>query len=229
MSSLNFLALVQRVYRESGLAGAGPTTVAAQTGRYGDVVHWVLDAYEEIQGMRTDWNWDWAQGTFTLVANTDTYDPIVDFLVAAGIRDFSRALTASYCYPTSVGVNSRLFMRFLEWEQFRGLVVPVAPGTQPTSFTLRPDGDVQYYPVPSVAVTVVHEYWRNPQTLAADEDVLRIPAKFHMAVVWAAVMKGCGKTQNFARWDTAEEEFNKLLRAMERECLPRMMLGAPLA
>lgn len=229
MAQMTFLEMVQRAWRESGLVSTTPPSVLNQTGRAADMVDWVKDAYEDIEARSADWNWNWAQGTFALAIGDDTYDPVNDFGVVGGVRDFARKDYASYTYPTAQGVNGRSFMKCVTWEQFQGLQIPPVTGSVPTIFTLRPDGDVQYYPVPNVAVTVVHEYWRNPQTLAADEDVLRIPAKFHMAVVWAAVMKGCGKTQNFARWDTAEEEFNKLLRAMERECLPRMMLGAPLA
>ena len=45
-----------------------------------------------------------------------------------------------------------------------------------------------------------------------------------------AVMIGCGKTGNFARFDTAEENFYSLFNKMLRDCTPRMTIGgAPLA
>jgi hypothetical protein len=229
VSQMNFLALVQRAYREHGLAGAGPVAVTNQSGRNNDVVNWVLSAYEEIQLLRNDWAWDWAQGTFALVSGDDTYDPAADFGISGGIRDFNRAPRASYAYPTAIGVNARNFLAFLEWSEFRGLQVPVASGNVPTIFTLRPDGDVQYYPRPNTDVTVVHEYTRQPQVLAAADDIPRMPDWSHMAIVWKAVMIGCGKTGNFSRFDTAEEEYSKLETKLLNRQTPRVVIGGPLA
>lgn len=223
---MNFLQIVQRAYRESGLAGSGPTAVANQSGRNQDVVYWVLEAHEEIQGARPDWTFDWAQGTFNLIADQDTYDPVDDFGITGGVRDFLR--TGAYSYPTAQGVNGRLFLEYVEWERFRQLLVPVVPG-QPVAFTVRPDGDVQFYPRPSVATTAVMEYNRLAQTLVNDTDIPRMPAWSHMAIVWKAVMIGCGKTKDWGRHDTAEERYEAIFQRMARECTPQLVTGGALA
>jgi hypothetical protein len=227
---LSFLVLVQAAYREAGFVGEGPVAVANQVGRKGDVVRWVQQAFEEIQGMRTDWSFDWATGSFSLTPAKDVYDTVVDFGITAGVRDFSRSPAANYAYPTAQGVNGRIFMGFYDWSEYRGLTPPPADGTSPTIFTLRPDGKVVYYPRPTVACTVVHEYTMMPQVLTADADVPRMPARFHMVIAWKAVMIGCGKTKDFARFDTAEENFERLMEAMVRECTPKVLAGqGPLA
>lgn len=224
---MNFLQLVQRAYRESGLTGNSPASVLNQSGRNLDVVDWVLQAHEEIQTARPDWSFDWAQGSFALTPGTDTYNPVTAFSIVGGVRQFAR--NGSYSYVASQGVAGRLFMEYMEWEMFRHLVVPPVNGSQPVRFCLRPDGDVQYYPIPTAAVTVVHEYWRNPQTLAADTDTPRMPAWSHMAIAWKAVMLGCGKTKDWSRFDSAEENYEKLYERMLRECTPQMVTGGPLA
>jgi hypothetical protein len=226
---LNFLQIVQAAYREAGFVGEGPVSVANQTGRKGDVVRWVQQAYEEVQGSRPDWNSDWATGTFSLVPGTDVYDPVADFGITGGVREFVRTRGASYAYPTSQGVNGRVFLGFYEWDQFRGLTPPAADGNVPTIFTQRPDGKLVYYPRPTVACEVVHEYVMMPQELAADEDVPRIPARFHMAIAWKAVMIACGKTKDFARFDTAEEHYTALMGQMLRASTPAVTIAGPLA
>jgi hypothetical protein len=229
MAQMNFLALVQRAYREYGLAGSGPAAVTNQSGRNSDVVEWVKSAHEEIQSERNDWTFDWAQGTFALTAGQDTYDPSADFGISGGVRGFSRDPLASYAYPTAQGVNARVFLGFRPWEEFRGLTVPPASGNVPTVFTMRPDGDVQYYPKPSAAATVVHEYTLVQQVLADPTDIPRMPGWSHMAIVWKAVMIGCGKTGNFSRFDTAEEEYEKIRFNLLRLCTPQVRHAGPLA
>jgi hypothetical protein len=227
---LNFLQLVQAAYREAGFVGDGPVTVLNQAGRKADVVRWVQQANEEIHASRTDWRFDWARAGFTLVAGQDTYNPVVDFSLSEGVRDFNRAPAANYVYPTAQGVAGRNFLLLREWADFRGMNVPQASGNVPTIFSIQPDGQVVYYPCPSVVCTVVHEYTRHAPTLAADTDLPRIPMRFHMAIAWKAVMIACGKTKDFARHDTAEEQYERLMDAMLREETPKVTIGeGPLA
>lgn len=223
---LNFLQLVQRAYREAGLTGSGPASVLNQSGRTLDVVNWVLQAHEEIQTSRTDWTFDWAQGAFPLVVDQDTYDPVTDLGIVGGVREFVR--NGAYSYPTASGINSRLFMEYVEWERFRQLIVPVVPG-QPVAFCVRPDGDVQYYPRPSVATTATHEYYLRPQALADNTDVPRMPDWSHMAIVWKAVMISCGKTKDWGSHDAAEERYEAIYQRMLRECTPQVVTGGALA
>ena len=223
---LNFLALVQRAYRESGFTGAGPVSVLNQSGRSGDMVDWVREAHEEIQTSRPDWIFDWAQGAFNLVAGQDTYDPVSSFSITGGVREFVRA--GAYAYPAAAGINARLFLEYVEWERFRQLTVPVVGGT-PVAFCLRPDGKLQYYPRPAAATVAVHEYFRAPQLLVANSDIPRMPAWSHMAIVWKAVMIGCDKTKDWSRLDSAEERFEAINGRLLRECTPQMVTGGALA
>lgn len=229
MSSMTFLQIVARAYQEAGLTGTTPVSVLNQTGRAADMVRWALSAHEYIQSLRLDWTFDWAQGTFALVANTDTYDPTSDFGVVGGVREFLKEQTSSYAYPTASGVNARLFLTHTPWEHFRGLLVPATLSAPPIRFSVRPDGDIQYWPKPNVACTAVHEYQRNAQVLAADEDVPRMPAWSHMAIVWKAVMLACTRTKDWSRHDTAEEHFYALHARLLSECTPQMTLGDTLA
>lgn len=223
---LNFLQIAQRAYREAGLTGSGPVSVLNQTGRAYDVVNWVLQAHEEIQTARPDWIFDWVQASFALTAGRDVFSTVNDFGVVGGVRGFVR--TGAYAYVTSQGVNARLWLEYVEWERFRQLPVPVVPGV-PVAFSMRPDGDVHYYPRPDRASTAVHEYFRNPQTMAADDDIPRMPAWSHMAIVWKAVMIGCGKTKDWTRFDSAEENYEAIFQRMVREQTPQMVTGGSLA
>src|SRR5207244_4319197 len=145
---------------------------------------------------RTDWRFDWQRGAFTLTPGQDTYSPVTHFSLPEGVRDFNRALGANYVYPTAQGVAGRNFLLLREWADFRGINVPQAAGQTPTMFTIQPNGEVVYFPVPGVVCTVVHEFTSHAPELTADDSVPRIPSRFSMAITWKAVMLACGKTKD---------------------------------
>jgi hypothetical protein len=153
------------------------------------------------------------------------------------VRAFSKDPRGSYSYPTALGSSSRLFMQFRPWANFRGIDVPAGMGTHPVIFTLQPNGDIQYWPKPTAAFTVVHEYYRNPQDMSTyavpDADSVnnypRMPDWSHMAIAWKAVMIGCGKTGALARMESAEEMYEPIFQRMHRECRPQIGMGGALA
>lgn len=209
MARLTFLEAVQRAYRESGIGGStGPVTVLSQTGRNADFVKWVQTAFEDIQNLRDQWNFAWARGTFTLTSGTDSYDPVVDFGITLGVAEWVRE--GAYVYRPASGLSSRLWLSYLEWERFRDLPIPPVPGF-PNVFSVQPDGLVRYYPKPEQTYTAVHEYFRNPQVLAADGDVPRLPDRFHMAIVWKAVMHYATFNKDWSLHDSAEEKYEKVM------------------
>lgn len=209
MARMTFLDIVQRAYRESGIGGStGPVTTIAQTGRNGDFVTWAKTAFEDIQNLRDNWNFAWTTGAFTLTADKDSYDPVLDFGITAGVAEWVRE--GAYIYRPASGLSSRLWLGYLEWARFRELPVPPVPGFA-NVFSVQPDGQVRYYPKPEQTYTVVHEYYRNPQALTVDADVPRIPERFHMAIVWKTVMHYATFNKDFTLHDTAEEKYEKIL------------------
>lgn len=233
MAQRTFLQLVQQAYLEARIGGAVPSTVSGQVGRSADFVRWVLKAHEEIQDEHDDWKFDWATSSaapFDLVAAQNAYDPAANFGVSGGIRSFFRK--GAYVYDATAGSNplaSRVWLGYLEWETMRELLVPTVTGTMPTNFTLRPDGYVVYYPTPGRALKAVHEYTRLPETLVADGDIPRMPARYHDVIVWRAVMLYADGVKDYSRYDTAKGEYDTLMSNMEMSERPDIVIGGPLA
>ncbi len=226
MPSMTFLELVQRAHQESAISGSPPSSVLNQSGCAADMVRWVLSAHEEIQLQNTDWTFDWARGSFTLSAGDDSYDPTADFGVTGGVRDFDRK--GCYLYDTALGDSTRLWLDYKDWDIFRELIVP-AVGGMPVCFSQDPAGNARFYPRPDKTYTAVMEYMRNPQVMTANTDVPRIPAKFHMAIVWRAVMMCADWIKDWSLKDTANEKYSALMDRMEFECRPRTLGPGPLA
>ncbi len=56
-----------------------------------------------------------------------------------------------------------------------------------------------------------------------------MPIKFHMAIVWKAVMLSCGKTKDWSRLDSAEENYEAIFQRLLREQTPQMVTGGAMA
>lgn len=225
MAQLTFLQLATRTRQECGIAGDGPSAVTSQAGIYGKIVNWVLSAHEEIQMKSPFWRFDWAQYTGVLAAQ-QSHSPTTDFSISARVWD--RRDTGAYTYLTAAGVNSRTFLQWLSWEEFRSLQPGGATG-QPAFVTEAPDHTLRFYPTPTAGYTLVADYWRKPEVLAANGDIPRMPVQYHMAIVWRAVMFYCGHDESLSLFQEASRNFRRLLDRMEDTELEPVEFAEPLA
>lgn len=222
-SGKTFLQLVQRVRQECGIAGDGPSTVLNQTGIYGKLVNWVLAAHEEIQLKHTTWRFDWAQLSAVLAAQ-ESHEPTVDLGVSARQWDFDGA----YCYTTASGEASRQPLVYLPYADYRDLRIGASSG-QPQFVTEAPNKELMFTPTPTGAQTVVLEYWKKPEVLAANSDIPRMPQAYHMAIVWRAVMFYCGHDESMQLYQEAKRNYERLISRMEETELERLEFAEPMA
>lgn len=221
---MNFLQLCQRVRQECGISGNGPLAVAGQVGMYAKIVDWVLAAHQELQTKRTTWRFDWAEITQPLTLNKEAYDPASDWNLK--VRTWARE--SAHVYRTAAGPNARLFLQYIEWDQFRTLRTPTVPG-MPSYWTQAPDRRVMFFPIPNDDYTLIAEYYRAPEVLAQTTDIPRIPDHYHMVIVWRAVMLYCGHDENPQLFQTAKKNYDDLIVKIEATELPGIVLGDALA
>lgn len=221
---MNFLEIAKRVTKECGISGDGPNSVAAQSGMNAKVVNWVRDAFNEIQGSNEEWDFDWAMTTQVLVAGKERYDPIGDW----GLEHKSFVKRGTYVYRTVDGPHAKHWPEFIGWQDFRELRLPDVRGI-PVYASVAPDGSLYLYPIPDDGITAVVEYFREPQVLADNLDVPRLPVRYHMAIVWRAVMFFCASEENPALMQSATQNFRNIMRRLSVLELPDMDMAEPLA
>lgn len=231
---MNFLQLAQRLSVECGVSGTGPSSVLGQTGMSLKLVNWINSAYIEIQGMHDNWGWMREPFTFNTVANVGDYLPATTTNTTTGqlMTDLRYWWKDTFrCQRASIGVQDEQWLVEWEYQVFRNtyrfnLQVP----GRPVVFAEKPNGKaIMLGQVPNDVYIVSGEYQTLPAGMVNNTDEPDIPAHLHLVIVYKAM-------QFYGLYEAAPEvlargntEFSRLMNQLEREQLPAMYLGNPLA
>lgn len=211
---MNRLQIVQRLRQEAGVSGSGPATLAGLTGELKALNDWASSAWLEIQGLAL-WDWRWSQPGLVLAAGES--------------RINGQALPASAYVKDSLRVTAdgrRLeYMSWADWRE-RFAAAPVA-GT-PNKWTVAPDRSVRFDALAPADLALNVEAYANPAELVADTDEPAMPAHLHIGIVWLALQKYAAREEAGTLYQTAEREWGKIKRQLERECTPEIDLGGAL-
>jgi hypothetical protein len=224
---MNFLQLSQRTAQECGVSRgtAGPVTVVSQTGELGNIVAWVLTAYEDIQDDSNGWNFLRSDFSFQTIAATSTYLPS-----AVSLPEFNKWKADSLrSYLTATGISDEQWMTEWDWETFRDArQIGTIQSGRPFEFAIKPDESLVLFPTPDAAYTVAGEYWKRPQTMVANTDEPLFDRTFHLAIVWKAAMYYAADQGASELYATAQNEYKRIKDKMYFKYLPSFTLGGPL-
>jgi hypothetical protein len=229
---MNYLELVKRLRQECGVAGNGPVSVQGQIGEAKRLVDWINSAYLEIQGMADDWGFLKADFSFNIVPGVGDYTVSGGPGVGAGLTDLRYWHRDTFrIYDPAIGINDEQFL--VEWEEnvFRNTYrFQNQTPSKPSVFAVDTRGkELRFGPEPDRVYTVYGEYQRVPQNLLNDDDVPLLPSHLHILIVYKAM-------EYYGLYEAASEVlargermFRSLKNQLEREQLPMISFGEPLA
>ena len=212
-------------------AGVSSSTLAALTGVSGELLrlkNWIAQADLEIQELHFDWQFLREDVSFQTVAGQAHYT-----LVESGTTDLSEWKLDSFrTYLTSGGYGNETFLSEKNWDEFRDVYLFNTYRTtqsRPIAIAEKPDKSLYLGPAPNDIYTITGEYYRTPTTLSADADVSDIPPRFHMAIVYKAMMYYGALEAAPEVYQSGEKQFNDMILKLEMNQLPAGFVGAPLA
>ena len=238
---MTFLQLVQRLALESGITSASASvgSVLNQTGMAARFVNWIISAHNEIQNRHQNWRWLRSTWTVNTTASDDSYSysDCTDSRLSSTISRFARWIPfddEGGCnikrYLTSGGVGGESWMVFLPWSYWQAIY---RRGTQNNGpiihVTISPQNLIMTGPKPDGIYTMSGEYMMSAKVFAADADEPEFPSRFH-DLIWLQALEKYGR---FAAAGEAlarsQVEGRRVLRQLEADQLPQVMLAAPLA
>jgi hypothetical protein len=237
MSTANpstFLELCQATASETGVSLTGPADTTTQTGRLGQIVNWVQRSWLDIQTKYNDWSFMRFGFTLSTTADdgeyayTDATDSGTGIAIAA-FRDWCRD-TPMKIYLTSAGVGTETDLEFMEYaDWYNRYNFGTQTSGYPAHWTRSPSGTLLLGQKPNGIYTVSGDFMRAATVLSGDSDTPELPAEYHMAIVYRAMMK-------YGRYNAAPEvftdgqaEYTRMMREMSRTQRPRDLVGGPLA
>jgi len=213
---MTFLELANRLLSEADISGAGLITTANQQGEYKQAADYINTAYADIQLQHA--NWDFLRGdlSFNTINGVNNYSE-----TAINLLDLSEwSPETMRIYLTANGIVSEQYLIPVEWDEFRDLFMFGNARIQtgfPTHFTIKPsDNSLTFYPIPDNVYTVEGEYYKAPFTLVNDTDTPIFQARFHMIVVWRALMYFATQLNAQELYAIGNLEYRKLLFKLEQ-------------
>lgn len=224
------LQLLQRFRQEARVPGSSsdPTSALNQTGEYLKLVNWLDDAYESVQELSVLWQFLRKSFSVSLTSGTSEYTP-----TALGLTDHATwILDDVRCYLTAFLVTDEQEIFFVPWEEFKRSYLFGSAQQQtgrPIQFTIKPDKSIQFWPIPDDAYTCTGEYYRTPVVFTDDSKEPIFPDRFHMILVWRALMNKSADYAENDRYVHGNNEYEKIKKKLLFDQTPKPGWGPPLA
>jgi len=230
---MNFLELVNRARLECAVSGASTPLASVQnlTGESKLIADWVNAAWNDIQVSNDQWQWMRTPVQFNTVTQQQIYTP-TDCGVEATLANWKR--DSFRCSSVGQNYQDEQLMNFMEYTTFRNLyiygnmrttyarpvVVAIVPGVTK---------NLAFGSIPNQPYVITGEYFRLPTVLSADSDTPDMPPRYHLMIVYRAMMFYAGYTAAPEVYQRGEVEFKRLMSRLQIDQLPTIISGPPLA
>lgn len=226
---MNYLQLINRARVECGVSGPALTTAQNVAGEAARFANWINAAWVDLQTAKEDWQWMLKDFVFNLTAQQQVYTPTnagVDSTFANWKRDSFR------CSSVGQSFKDEQLMNYMDYPTFRNLYIYGNMRTtyaRPVVVSITPDKNLAFGSNPDQAYVVNGQYYVKPVDLAADADTPNIPDRFHLLLVYRAMMYYGGFEAAPEVYTRGETEYNRLYKRLEVDQLPTIISGPPLA
>jgi len=212
---LNYLALCDKLLKETGLSDQGVSSVIGQSGLNKKAVDWINRAWTEIQNLN-DWNFLWNTSYFSTVIGQQNYDPVDNLALSPTLHKW---INSSVRITQSSGTGYLTYVPWATW------VRTTFSSGKPTSFTIRPDNLISFNTLPDEIYTIYFDYYRTPQQLSTNTDELLLAEQFHDAVLYKAILYVAAEQDAPELYQDAQSQLNIRLSAMGTSALPTITLA----
>jgi hypothetical protein len=227
------LQIVQRLREKTGGAGSGPSSTIGQTGEALRQVNWCDEAWLEIQTLSEDWKWMRKEFSFPTTIGKIAYLPTATAGEAL-VSDFGRWHDDTFrIWRTSTGRADEQFLVPWDYECWRDTFdfgLESTRQSRPMVWTERPaDSAILLGGTPDAVYTVAGQYQSAPVALATNDATPGMPAKFHMLIVYKAMMYAGSYDAAPEVYAEGRDAYDRMLAMLQADQLEQIGFGEPLA
>lgn len=220
---MNYLELCKRALIEGGVSGSYNTlTTVGATGEFGRFCTWINQAWEDIQTQRDDWLFMRKTAIFNLIANQAEYETN---LAPMSLVDYGNWVEDSFrIYKDTINTEYRL--QQIDYNTFRDIYLLGSTRNSygmPIVVTVSPSQSLIFALPPDYTYTVIADYQRTPSSFSLDTDTPNIPPRFHMMIVYRALMHYGAFESYPEKFSRAEIEYRRLMAMLEIDQLPKLI------
>lgn len=220
---------------ECGVSLTGPDSTTGQTGRLGQIVHWVNAAWLDIQTRHNDWRFmrssfsvstTASDGKYVITDCTDTVSSAT--MTTDGFRDWCRE--SFKLYLTSAGSGTETDLLFIDYQDwYERYNIGQQTDSYPNQFTIDHDMGILLAPKPDGIYTLRGEYMKAATELSGNSDTPEIPAEYRMAIVYRAMMKYGRYSGAVEVFNDGQAEYMRMMREVGRTQRPANVVPGALA
>lgn len=187
---MNLLQIARRVKSESGRSGTGPAALSTAAGDDLRIFNAAADAWRELQMEPLNWAWMRSEADKALTSGV-----CLQTLALLGITDLERWVEPTDEYQLTAYMASDPSQEWplqkLSYETFRQrFLVGTHEAGAPQFVAFAKDGALLIGPKPDAAAYKVRgSYYTMPSELDDDAATPEMPERFHMILVWMALMQ----------------------------------------
>ena len=226
---MNYLQLINRARVECGVSGSALTTAQSLTGEAARFANWINAAWVDLQTSKDDWQWMLEDFEFNTATHQQVYSAD-DVGVASTFANWKR--DSFRCSSVGQSYSDEQLMNYMDYQTFRNLYIYGNMRTtyaRPVVVSITPQKDLAFGSVPDQAYVIDAQYYVKPTEMSANTDTPNIPERFHMLLVYRAMMYYGGFEAAPEVYQRGETEYSRLYKRLEVDQLPTIISGPPLA
>ena len=221
---MDFITLAKTLRNECGVSGS-ELSVTNATGEWARLCGWINTAWHELQEENQGWEWMRKNVTFNTVAQQGEYNPSTDLL----LTDFGLWKKDSFrIYNTASGIGNELQLHFRDYNSFRDFYLLGNRRTtysRPIELSITPSRNLVLGFAPETIYTVSGEYYKLPVALATDANTPDMPSRFHMAIVYRAMMSYGAFESAPEVYQRGEKAYKEMLNKIRYDQAPAITRG----
>lgn len=207
--------MTQRLYRETGKSGDGPTTLVDATKVVQRLADAIGDSWMSLQ-QESGKNWKWMRQSSTAetIPSMNAHSAS-DLLVSSFTRwrPFSHRYTVR-AYDTTDTTNV-WDLAWLEIDDFKRYYVDNGTAdAAPSSWSIDDSDRLMVGPAGDVSYGLRFDYVSAPTELLLDEDEPAMPSRHHMILVWRALIDAGKDVASAEKVSRAIDRYNEMRSAL---------------